>query len=37
MDMRRQIDPMKLWLDEPAEAYGIPDPDKRPRPSSPSS
>jgi hypothetical protein len=28
MDMRRQIDTMKPWLDELAEAYEIPDPDK---------
>jgi hypothetical protein len=28
MDMRHQIDTMKPWLDELAEAYEIPDPDK---------
>jgi hypothetical protein len=34
MDMQRRIDEMKLWLNELAEAYEIPDPDE-PRPSSP--
>ena len=28
MDMGRQIDTMKPWLDELAEAYETPDPDK---------
>ena len=28
MDMRRRIDTMKLWLDELAVAYEIPDPDE---------
>ena len=28
MDMKGRIDTMKLWLDELAEAYEIPDPDK---------